>query len=179
MDGLIPLLKAEQYSNLLQRETLRIVILGPGEDCSHDLNKRRQIAFRLRDRGYSWTMLGEEFLGDPDMPLPWALQSGLPEVDLILVLNTGVAPIVELLAISRDYRGRQITRVWSKREYDQARRSTPGDVLKVFDCSLFSPEEFETCELVESFVATAERFCMSKAQLEGRLTGLGLPPPTP
>ena len=43
----------------------------------------------------------------------------------------------------------------------------------MFDNWPFSEEEFESCELVESVVATADRFCMSKAQLEGRLTGLG------
>ena len=124
-------------------------------------------------------MLGEDFLRDIDAPSHMALRSELDNIDLLLVLNSGVAPIVELTAISFDYRARNITKVWSKREYAQARRSTPRDVLSVFDHWPFSQEEFDTCELVESFVATAERFCMSKAQLEGRLTRLGLPPPTP
>ena len=62
-------------------------------------------------------------------------------------------------------------------EYTEGRRSTPRDVVAMFDNWPFSEEEFESCELVESVIATADRFCMSKAQLEGRLTSLGLPPP--
>ena len=46
----------------------------------------------------------------------------------------------------------------------------------MFDNYPFSVEEFDSCELVESFVDTAERFCLSKAQAEGRLVGLGLLP---
>ena len=153
-------------------------MLGPGEAQPRDLDKRRQIASRLRDRGYSLAMLGEDLLDDPDAPLHLALRSELQKVDLLLVLNTGVAPLTELATISSDYKARQITRVWWKREYDQGRKSTPRDVLAMFDNWPFSEEEFETCELVESFVETADRFCMSRAQREGRLTGLGLLPPT-
>lgn len=123
-------------------------------------------------------MLGEDFLGDSEAPLHLALRSELRKIDLLLVLNTGAAPLAELATISYDYRARQITKVWSKREYTEGRRSTPGDVVAMFDNWPFSEEEFESCELVESVVETADRFCVSKAQLEGRLTNLGLPPPS-
>ena len=132
---------------------------------------------RLRDCGYSLAMLGEELLGEPEAPLHLALQSELSEIDLLLVLNTGVVPLVELTAISSEYRARQITRVWSKREYTEGPRTTPSDVVKMFDNQPFNEDEFDTCELVESVVATAERFCLDKAQREGRLTGWGLLPP--
>lgn len=170
-------MQADQYSENLGRESLRVVVLGPGEAQPRDLRKRQQIAFRLRDVGYSLAVLGEELLGDAEAPLHLALQSELRNIDLLLVLNTGAAPLVELTTISFDYRARQITRVWSKRGYTEGRRSTPGDVVAMFDNWPFSEEEFESCELVESVVATADRFCMNKAQSEGRLTGLGLPPP--
>ena len=170
-------MQADRYAGQLQRESLRVVILGPGKAQPRDLNKRNQIASRLRAHGYSLAVLGEEILGDPDLPLHIALQRMLPEIDLLLVLNTGAAPLVELTALSSDYRARQITRVWSKREYTEGRRSTPGDVVAMFDNWPFNEEEFDTCELVESVVATAERFCMDKAQREGRLTGWGLLPP--
>ena len=173
-----PKLQADRYARHLQRERLRVVVLGPGEAQPCDLKKRQQIACRLRDRGFSLAMLGEDLLGKPTMPMHLALQSELPEIDLLLVLNTGVAPLVELTTISFDYRARQITRVWSKREYTEGYRSTPSDVVAMFDNWPFSEEEFESCELVESVVATADRFCMSKAQQEGRLTALGLPPPS-
>lgn len=172
-----PPLKAENHTCSLRRDSLRIVVLGPGEAQPQDLQKRQQIADRLRKCGYTSVMLGEELLGDSDVPLHFSLLSEIRGIDLLLVLNTGPAPLAELATISSDYRARQITRVWSRREYTQGRRSTPSDVLKMFDHLLFSNEEFESCELVESMVDTANRFCMSKAQREGRLTGLGLLPP--
>lgn len=170
-------MQADQYAGRLQRENLRVVVLGPGEAQSRDLTKRRQITDRLRDDGYSLAMLGEDLLQEPEAPLHIALLSALPNIDLLLVLNTGPAPLVELTTISSDYRARQITRVWSKREYKVERRSTPSDVITMFDNWPFSDEEFESCELVESIVATAERFCVNKAQLEGRLQDWRLLPP--
>lgn len=171
-------MQADRYAGQLRRESLRVVILGPGKAQPRDLNKRKQIASRLRDCGYALAILGEDFLGDPDEPLHFALRSKLPEIDLLLVLNTGPAPLVELTAISIDYKATEITKVWSKREYTEGPRSTPSDVLDMFDNWPFSPEEFDSCELVESIIATAERFCMDKAQREGRLTGWGLLPPS-
>ena len=47
----------------------------------------------------------------------------------------------------------------------------------MFDNWPFSEEEFDSCELVESFVETAERFCVNKAQREGRLKSWSLLPP--
>ena len=154
-------LQADQYARYLQRESLRVVVLGPGEAQPRDLSKRRQIVSRLRDRGYSLARLGEDLLKHREAPLHLALLSELPKIDLLLVLNSGVAPIVELTTISFDHRARQITRVWSKREYAEGPRTTPRDVLELFDNWMFSEEEFESCELVESVVATADRFCMS------------------
>ena len=167
----------DRYTGQLQREGLRIVVLGPGHAQPNDYSKRKQITCRLRGHGYSLAKLGEEFLGEPNLPMHLALLSGLPEIDLLVVLNSGVAPLVELTAISTDHRAIPITRVWSKREYAQERRSTPRDVMEMFDNWLFSEEEFESCELVASVIETADRFCTSKAQREGRLTALRLPPP--
>lgn len=141
------------------------------------MKKRRQIACRLRELGYTLAMLGEDLLRDVEAPLHLALELELQDIDLLLVLNAGPAPLAELTTISRHHRARQITRVWSKREYyTEGSRSTPGDVVGMFDNSLFSPEEFEICDLVGEFVAAAERFCFNKAQSKGRLAELGLPP---
>ena len=142
-----------------------------------DLRKRRQIVAGLRAHGYSSTALGEELLQEPEAPLHLALLYELPNIDLLLVLNSGPAPLVELTAISTNNRARQITRVWSKREYTGNPRSTPGDVLAMFDNWHFSEEEFTSCELVASVIDTAERFCTAKAQQEGRLRDWGLLPP--
>ena len=171
-------MNVNQYANLLRREALKIVVLGPGEAQPCDLNKRRQIVSRLIDRGYALAKSGEDVLGSPEMPLHLALSNALSDIDLVLVLNTGAAPLTELTSISLDARAREKTRVWSKREFVGGRRSTPGDVLAMFDNYLFSVEEFDSCELVESFVETANRFCFNKAQSEGRLAGLRLLPPS-
>ena len=133
-------MKTDSYAKELQREQLRIVVLGPGEAQPIDLNKRRQIASELRAQGYSLTELGEELLEGAESPLHLALVEALPNVDLLLVLNSGPATLAELAAVSTDYRGRQITRVWSKREYVEDRRSTPGDVLGMFENWHFSEE---------------------------------------
>ena len=126
-------MNADRYAKLLRREQLRIVVLGPGEAQPCDLKKRQQIASRLIDRGYVRAKLGEDFLGNPDIPLHLALLNALSDIDLVLVLNTGAAPLTELTSISFDSRAREITRVWSKREFAEGRRSTPGDVLAMFD----------------------------------------------
>lgn len=170
-------MQSDRYTNHLQRQHLRVVVLGPGEAQPRDLSKRRQITARLHDSGYALAMLGEDLLQNPEAPLHLALLSEIPNIDLLLVLNCGPSPLAELTAISPDYRARQITRVWWKREYAEGGRSTPSDIVTMFDNSLFSEEEFESCELVESVVATADRFCMNKAQMEGRLTGWRLLPP--
>ena len=170
-------MQADRFAGQLRREDLRVVVLGPGQSQPRDLRKREQIASSLHERGYSLAVLGEEILGEPEAPLHIALQRVLPEIDLLLVLNTGAAPLVELTAISSEYRARQITRVWSRREYTEGPRTTPSDVVKMFDNQPFNEEEFDTCELVESVVATVDRFCMDKAQREGRLTSWGLLPP--
>lgn len=171
-------MNVNQFANLLRREALKIVVLGPGEAQPCDWEKRQQIVSSLIDRGYALAKSGEDVLCSPDMPLHLALRNALSDIDLVLVLNTGAAPLAELTSISFDARAREITRVWSKREFVGGRRSTPGDVLAMFDNYPFSVEEFDSCELVESFVETAERFCLSKAQSEGRLAGLGLLPPS-
>lgn len=171
-------LQSDQFAENLQSENLRIVVLGPGEAQPQDLSKRRQITSRLLDIGYSCAKLGEDVLGESQAPLHIALLSEMQFIDLLLVLNTGPAPLVELTTISRDYSSRQKTRVWWKREYAGGGRSTPGDVVGMFDNWPFNEEEFDSCELVESVLATAERFCMSKAQREGRLISVGLFPPS-
>ena len=170
-------MQADLYARRLQRERLRIVVLGPGEAQPRDLSKCRQIASRLRENGYTRAVLGKDLLQETEAPLQLALRSELAHIDLLLVLNTGAAPLVELTTISSDLRARQITRVWSKREFTEKRRSTPGDVLKMFDYWTFDEREFDSCELVEWFVETADRFCVNRAQLEGRLTRWGLLPP--
>lgn len=78
-----------QYANLLRREDLRIVVLGPGEAQPCDLKKRQQIACRLKDEGYVQAKLGEDILDDSDLPLHLALLNALSDIDLLLVLNTG------------------------------------------------------------------------------------------
>ena len=161
-------------ATLLPREDLRIVVLGPGKAQPPDLKKRKQIARRLKSRGYLQAKLGEELLGNPDIPLHIALLNALDAIDLVLVLNTGSAPLTELTYISQDSRAREITRVWTKREYQANSRSTPGDVLKMFDNWFFDGNEFETCELVGEFLQTADKFCFNKAQSEGRLFNLRL-----
>lgn len=171
-------MQTDRYAKQLQREKLKVVVLGPGEDQPHELNKRKQITSRLRGRGYSLTILGEDLLGEPTLPLHLALKSKLSVIDLLLVLNAGVAPIVELTAISSDLRAREKTKVWSKRVYTEGSRSTPGDIVAMFEYRTFSEEEFESCELIESIIAITDGFCMGKAQREGRLTAFGLPPPS-
>lgn len=166
-----------QFNSLLERETLRIVLLGPGEAQEDDLKKRHQAKCRLIDEGYILTQLGEDLIGNPDIPLQSALFSELWNIDLLLVLNTGPAPLAELASIYHSYRAKEITKVWSKREYMQGGRTTPKDIVNSFDNWIFSPEEFESCELIESLVDVTERVCMIRAQKDGRLVSLGLLPP--
>jgi len=162
----------------LQRQDLRIMLLGPGEVQRAHYEKRLSIKERLRDRGYLRADTGEQILGpSPELPLHLALARALRNVDLILVLETGPAPLVELTQLSNSYRARQITRVWCLREHVAGRRSAPSDVVKMFDHWLFNQDEFDSCELTDEFLLAADRFCLNKAQLTGRLQDMGLAPP--
>ena len=117
------------------RRQLRVVLLGPGEGDPggfDHLRKRREIRDRLLESGYSSTVLGEDVLGsDASLPLPLALLDGIDPDDLVLVLNTGPAPLVEITAILPNLSLRNSTIVFCPREY-LSRRTAPGDVVKAF-----------------------------------------------
>ena len=108
---------------------------------------------------------GEDFIGLPDKPLHLALQEKMPDADLLLVLNTGPAPLAELVAISllRSYEALRKTRVWSPRKYTEGPRSTPGDILKMFQNTPFSLEEFNTCALTGQLVEATDEFLLGLA----------------
>lgn len=167
----------------LPRDELRIVLLGAGQAYPAEYGKRRQILDGLRARGYQHAALGEDALGDdPSVAIHVALLALVQHgsVDLILVLDTAPAPLAELAVLSLDRHAREITRVWCKREFLSARRSTPSDVVKLFEYRPFGEDEFAQCDLLAEFVAAAERACLNKAQDEGRLPGLPLFPfPSP
>lgn len=167
----------DSYTDGLRRENLRVVVLGPGEAEPCEYRKRCQIAHRLRRHGYELTQLGEELLGEPSAPLAIALEHLIDHFDLLLVLNAGVAPLVELTSISKNYAARAKTRVWMKREYRGRQKSAPDDVVKMFEHWLYSETEFDTSELITSIIDATDRFCMNRAQREGRLTMFGLNPP--
>lgn len=156
---------------------MSILLLGPGEAQSKDLRKRRQILDELQQRGYTQTKLGEDF-AEAGSEMPWAvmLRALVRDLDLILVLNSGVAPLVELTILWPDVRAREVTRVWCKREYATDRRTTPKEIIESFDCKYFSKDEFDTCDLTADFVQAAERACFNKAQRLGLLSDIGLIP---
>lgn len=162
------------------RRQLRIILLGPGEGepggFDH-LRKRREIRGRLLERGYSSTLLGEDILGvDEPLPLPLALVDALYPDDLILVLETGVAPLVEIAFIFSNLALRDSTIVFCRREHVTGRRTTPGDLIKAFHYTTFSDDELTSCELTEEFVVAADRTSLVKAQRDGAFTGLGFSP---
>lgn len=157
---------------------MSIVLLGPGEAQPKDLYKRKRILNELQQRGYTQTKLGEDFVVDSsEVPWPIVLRALVPQLDLILVLDSGVAPLVELTLLWPDVRAREITRVWCNRTYVSSRRTTPTDIIKSFDGRLFSQEEFDACDLIGDFLQAADRACFNKAQRQGVLSHLGLPPP--
>lgn len=152
-----------------------MVLLGPGTTQERDYSKRCQIRDLLQQKGYNHAVLGEEALGPaPDLPLNLALFTIVPQTDLILVLETGPAPLTEITTLMSIPRAREITRVWCLRDHIGQRRSTPADVVKSFETYLFIAEEFATCSLSESFIETADRFCVTKGMYDGIIPSLGL-----
>jgi len=159
------------------RSELRVVLLGPGEAQPAQHAKRCQIRDRLLVEGYDRAVLGEEIIGENSiLPLSINLESKLAPDDLLLVLDAGPAPLVELTTIWRDLNLREITEVWCPRSIWAARRSTPGDVLSLFDYRLYGDDEFTTCDLTEQFVHSANRECFARAQRDGILSSLGFLP---
>ena len=159
------------------RGSLRIVVLGPGDRQPRDLHKRKQVVSRLRSHGYLSALLGEDFLGDPQDALHIALRTALPTADLLLVLNTGPAPLVELTTISFNEEALKKTRVWSRREYTEGPRSTPGDVVNMFHGRAFTEEEFEACTLTGQMVEAVDVY-LTQAQMEASFEGPSLLPPS-
>ena len=161
----------------LPKNKMNIILLGPGEDQPKDLDKRKRILNELQQRGYTQTKLGEDFVVDSsEMPWPIALRALVPQLDLILVLDSGVAAVTELAILWPDLRAREITRVWCKREYDTPERTTPRQIIDLFHHWFFSEEEFDACELIVDFLQAADRACFNKAQRQGLLSHIGLPP---
>ncbi len=162
------------------RRQLRVILLGPGEgepgDFDH-LRKRREIRGRLLDMGYSNTVLGEDILGDASsFPLHMALLDAINPDDLILVLEAGAAPLVELAVISPNLSLRDSTIVFCRREHVTGRRTTPGDLIRTFHYVAFSDDELTSCELTEEFVTAANRTSLDRAQRAGAFPWLGFSP---
>ena len=160
----------------LQKDELRIVLLGPGNAQPVDYQKRSSILEELKADGFARAKLGEETIGTTPYPLHMALLSHLPDIDLILVLNTGPGPLVELTALSLAPRARDITYVWWKRQHASRRRSTPSDVVRMFLNYPFSVDEFQSCDLNSAFIDVAERTCLNRAMTSGSILHLLLPP---
>lgn len=161
----------------LPKSQMSIVLLGPGEAHPKDLCKRRQILNELQQCGYTQTKLGEDFARDEsEMPWPVVLRALVSNLDLILVLESGVAAVTELAILWPDPRAREITRVWCKREYATPERTTPRQIIDMFHHWFFSQEEFDACDLIADFVQAAERTCFNKAQRQGLLSDIGLLP---
>ena len=155
----------------------RVVLLGPGEAQPSHLQKRIEIRDRLRELGYDMAVLGEEILRDSRLPtLPLALLAELNSADLVLVLDTGVAPLAELATMMPNLHLREIIEVWCERGVLGNRRSTPGDVVRAFDYKLFVEDEFKSCELAEQFIDAANRAWIARAQREGVMSWIGYLP---
>lgn len=154
----------------------RVVLLGPGDAQPSHLQKRIEIRDRLRVLGYELAVLGEEILGDSPLPLTMALLAELNPDDLVLVLDTGVAPLAELAAIMPNLSLRENTEVWCERGILGNRRSTPSDVVRSFDYKLFAEDELNSCELTEQFIDAANRAWIARAQREGILSSIGYLP---
>jgi len=163
---------------ILPKNQMRILLLGPGNRYPRDHKKRVSILKHLRKEGYVGAMLGEDLAKDrTDLPFQVRLISSLESLDLVLVLNSGTAPIVELSLLWPYSRAREIARVWCPRKYIEKRRSVPGDVVKSFDYRVFSNQEFNQCALKEEFLQATNRECFNIAQRQGLLSHIGLLPP--
>ena len=150
------------------------MLLGPGQGelyqgfDSHQ--KRLEILDLLYAHGYAQAVLGENIIPDETtIPLHIALVRELKADDLVLVLNTGAAPLVELTEIFPRQALRAVTVVFCPRGYLSVHRSTPGDVVRFFDYRRFNTEELTSCELSTEFIDAANRTCFDRAQQQGAI----------
>lgn len=164
------------------RRDLRIVLLGPGEGERYEgfdtYQKRLEILELLQAHGYPQTVMGENIIPDgTTIPLPFALVGELKTDDLVLVLDTGAAPLAEITAIlfaRLDLR--DSTHVFCPRDYLSGERSTPGDIVRSFVHIRFNTEELTSCELTTEFIAAANRTCFDRAQRQGEFRWFGHQP---
>lgn len=168
---------ANTYDEL--RRELSVILLGPGDADPDAKKKREDIGDALREAGFSSTQLGEDVIGDDSIyPLHLALHPVLDDIDLILALDSGPAPLAELATLSMVPRARRITRVWCERQHLE-RRTVPSDVVAMFPYHVYDLEEISACTLIESFLHQTNMFVWSRADELGILPSLQLNPPSP
>ena len=102
-----------------------------------------------------------------------ALLQAMPPLDLVMVLDSGAAPLVELSTISQVIQFRQKTWVWCRRDLMGERRSIVRDMVTSFNWAPYTQQEFTDCTLTQEFVDCANRSSFDKAQKEGIVPPLG------
>ncbi len=171
------MLRTPDYHSVPAAE-IRILLLGPGERFPQEHAKRRAIRQALIDKGFAGARLGEEVI-NPDTQLPLHMELARlvlrGDFDLILVLDAGPAPLVELTTLSTTRSALGITEVWWKREFRSEGRSTPAEVVAVFHNHPYSADEFNVCDLTAEFIQAAWRLryhrAMALSEQQGTSSG--------
>lgn len=145
-----------------QQEKLRsikfsVLVWAPGNEVF--TKKRQQIIDGLTEAGFAAFTSEEIAKQVPScLPLPVQELQHWRAVDLVIVLEAGVAPGMELASYAQDAEFCQKCIVFHPRDWDPARQKTfPSEVLKLFaNRVLYAEREMRACTIVAACIHRAE-----------------------
>lgn len=145
-----------------QQEKLRkikfsVLVWAPGSEVF--TKKRQQIIDSLTESGFT-AFTSEELVKQVPSALPLPLQElqHWRAVDLVIVLEAGVAPGMELASYAHDAEFCQKCIVFHPRDWDPARQKTfPSEVLRLFPNRVpYAEREMKACPIVAACIHRAE-----------------------
>lgn len=144
---------------ILRKVEFKVLVWGPGDDFFE--KKRSEIIARLRERDFQ-AFTSEELAKQvpSTLPLPQQELRHWEAVDLVIVLEAGIAPAMELALYAWFPEFCEKCIVYHRKDYDPTRRKTfPANLLSLFaNRVLYADEEMLDCRITNDCLHRAEAF---------------------
>lgn len=159
-----------RHEKILRTVQFSVLVWAPGNDFF--TSKRDEIIKRLKECGFE-AFTSEELAKRvvSSLPLPEQELEHWQAVNLVIVLEAGVAPATELASYAWDAEFCEKCIVWHPRDWDPARRTTfPSGVLRLFgNRVLYGDQEMQDCTITNECLHRAEalRRCVYLKNIAG------------
>lgn len=154
-----------RWERALRRVQFSVLVWAPGDDFF--TRKRQDIIQRLKKHGFQ-AFTSEELAKQvpSTLPLPDQELAHWQAVDLVIVLEAGIAPAMELASYAWFPEFCDKCLIFHPRDWDPARQKTfPAEVLRLFSNRvLYADKEMEDCTITEE--------CLHRAQALRRCSAL-------